>query len=98
MTERQETGLDSRGRSIANERSDLQYDDGLLIHHAAGERVAHAGPFLVWTFCRKDVPANRSFVGNETVTCPDCIASAGNHASDCEVWVKDICSCVTGRT
>lgn len=72
-TERQETGLDSRGESIASKRSDLKYDDGSLIHHAAGERIAHAGPFLVWTFCRKDVPANRSFVGDERVTCPDCI-------------------------
>jgi hypothetical protein len=98
MTERQETGLDSKGRSIANERCDLKYDDGALIHHAAGGGIAHGGPFLAWTFCRKDVVANRSFVGDETVTCSECIASAGNHASDCDVWVRDICSCVTGRT
>jgi hypothetical protein len=96
-TERNGTGLTSRGESIASERSDLKYDDGSLIHHAAGARVAHAGSFLVWTFCQKDVPANRSFVSDETVTCPDCIASAGNHASDCEVWVRDICSCLTAK-
>ena len=40
--------------------------------------------------------ANQSFVGTDDVTCLDCIAKGLPHASDCNVWIKEKCSCVIG--
>ena len=50
------------------------YDDGKYIHLCKGERMdeRNADTYLVWTLCGTDVPANKSFTGAESATCPKC--------------------------
>ena len=84
-------------KTSAYDRDDLKYDDGKAVHACEGARGADfdRGTFIVWTVCQKDVPANKSFVGVDDITCPVCIEKGLPHASDCGVWVKESCSCST---
>jgi hypothetical protein len=52
------------------------YQDKKYIHLCEGTRILENNPdtYLVWTTCGIDVPANSSFVSDECITCPDCIA------------------------
>jgi hypothetical protein len=49
----------------------LYQDEKGVIHACEGSEV-HPGIYLVWTKCEKDVPANKSFKSDETVTCEAC--------------------------
>lgn len=50
----------------------IKWDDGKLIHACAGTEV-HPGIFLLWTRCRKDVPANTGFRSDAvSVNCNEC--------------------------
>ena len=53
------------------------WDDGKTIHACEGAKIfASADIFLMWTKCRRDVPAGQAYVvDGETVTCPKCLAS-----------------------
>lgn len=50
------------------------YDDKKYIHLCEGARIHESNPdtYLVWTSCGIDVPANKCFVSDECITCPDC--------------------------
>jgi len=43
------------------------------IIHACESTEMHKGITLIWTKCNRDVPANKSFYGNEKITCDECI-------------------------
>ena len=51
------------------------YEDKKSVIHAceSGDMGVRNEITLVWTKCGKDVPANKSFKSNETVTCGKCI-------------------------
>jgi len=48
------------------------YDDGTVVHLCEGKQV-HPDVYLVWTKCGKDVPANKSFMSEESITCKKCL-------------------------
>lgn len=50
--------------------------DGLMHECEGGEAVP--GEYLVWTKCEIDVPANKSFMGEESATCPKCLQGGSN--------------------
>lgn len=53
------------------------YEDGEGIHLCEGSQVVHGdvNTYLVWTLCKKDVPANLSFRSADVKpTCQKCIA------------------------
>ena len=47
------------------------YDNGKVIHQCE-DAIVH-GIRLVWTKCERDVPANQSFMSDESVTCERCM-------------------------
>lgn len=54
------------------------YQDAAGTIHICQSGFAGAGtasPFLVWTACGKDVPANRSFKSEEAPNCEHCKAA-----------------------
>lgn len=52
-------------------------DAGLVVHACEGGYAATEGrsPYLVWTLCDRDVPANQSYkTQDSTITCRQCKA------------------------
>ncbi len=49
----------------------LYEDENGIIHLCEGSEVQR-GISLVWTLCKKDVPANKSFKSKEQPTCKLC--------------------------
>ena len=50
------------------------FQDATGITHACEGDWITRTDYLVWTLCKKDVPANKSFKSTELVTCPKCKA------------------------
>ena len=48
------------------------YECDGIIHECQGDYV-NRDIYLIWTKCNKDVPADKSFMGDERVTCFDCL-------------------------
>jgi hypothetical protein len=53
-----------------NTRHLFQDKDGTI--HACESSEVHRGILLVWTKCKKDVPADKSFRSGEVPTCEKC--------------------------
>jgi hypothetical protein len=54
-------------------------DENGLIHQCLSHEI-HRGISLVWTYCRQDVPSNKSYQANEAVSCPACLLA------ECQSW------------
>ena len=60
----------------SHHRNDIIWEEKVgTIHACEGDRMVDqdSGTFLVWTLCKKDVPANYGQTGDHSdATCPEC--------------------------
>ena len=72
-----QTGRCEQLEAMTAERTPIYYDDECGIHACEGGYAAtpKASPFLVWTLCEKNVPANQGYRTDspQPITCEDCL-------------------------